>query len=296
MGECGKVYLGIRPDLDETRIRGKGTPADTQVGIFNGYVMPSWKDDDEELFFLICVPNRWDEESDILVHMKWATGGNENGNLVYWEMAWDHSSPNVVEAVPAGAVTQMLASRTVDSTLTYAHYMEYFIIDYDETPADSIVHEDTLALRLRHLPDQLANDPIAFEVAVLFARGDLLGHPDDILTTDDAENYITEEDMEEVGIQFGVFNGILADWAAYFLIWFGLLFVLGLSALAFWRFNAVMFMLVAGASLLLGFCWYDAFTTNLGLTLGLMAVAYSLVCLGFALRCIFWSNKEINEE
>lgn len=74
------------------------------------------------------------------------------------------------------------------------------------------------------------------------------------------------------------------------------LLALGLfSLLAFWRSNALLFMLTAGIALMLGLYWYDAYTTNLGLTMGLMLIAYSLVCLGLAFRYIFW-REDISEE
>jgi len=59
------------------------------------------------------------------------------------------------------------------------------------------------------------------------------------------------------------------------------------SALGFWRFNSLMFMLAAGASLMAGFYWYDVFTNDAGLGISLMIWAYSTICLGFAFMCIF---------
>lgn len=71
--------------------------------------------------------------------------------------------------------------------------------------------------------------------------------------------------------------------------------VIFFSWLAFWKYNALLFMLAAGSSVMTGFYWYDTYTTNLGLAIGILLVAYSLVCLGFALQCIFWKGKR-NEE
>ena len=68
------------------------------------------------------------------------------------------------------------------------------------------------------------------------------------------------------------------------------------SILAFWRFNALMFILVGGVSIFLGLYWYDAFDNNLGLAIGILLVAYALVCLGFAFRCIFWRDRLREEE
>ncbi len=64
--------------------------------------------------------------------------------------------------------------------------------------------------------------------------------------------------------------------------------VIFLSMVAFWRPNAVLFMLAAGASLITGFSWYDTYMTNAGLTISLMLIGYSFACLGFAFRCLFW--------
>ena len=63
------------------------------------------------------------------------------------------------------------------------------------------------------------------------------------------------------------------------------------SALGFWRPNPLSFMLAAGSSLMLGLYWYDVYTNNLGLTIGLMLIVYSLVCAGFAFKCIFWRER-----
>ena len=63
------------------------------------------------------------------------------------------------------------------------------------------------------------------------------------------------------------------------------------SLLAFWRYNALLFMLAAGGSVMTGFYWRDTYTTNLGLAIGILLVVYGIVCLGFALPCIFWRKQ-----
>ena len=59
------------------------------------------------------------------------------------------------------------------------------------------------------------------------------------------------------------------------------------SLLAFWKLNALLFMVAAGASLMTGFYWYDTYTNYLGLSIGLMLLAYSIVCLILAIGCLF---------
>ena len=71
------------------------------------------------------------------------------------------------------------------------------------------------------------------------------------------------------------------------------------SLLAFWKKNrfvtALMFMLAAGTSMIVGLQWYDVYTTNTGLTIGLMLIGYSFTCMAFAFRCLFWTER-ISEE
>lgn len=71
--------------------------------------------------------------------------------------------------------------------------------------------------------------------------------------------------------------------------------VIFFSVLAFWKYNALLFMITAGASVMTGLYWRDTYTTNIGLAIGTLLVAYSLVCLGFALQCIFWKGKTREE-
>ena len=66
------------------------------------------------------------------------------------------------------------------------------------------------------------------------------------------------------------------------------------STMAFWSRNALLFMLAGGASFALGAQWYDTYTNIYGLTISLLFIAYSLVCLGFAFRIMFFYYKKRN--
>ena len=59
------------------------------------------------------------------------------------------------------------------------------------------------------------------------------------------------------------------------------------SVLAFWKPNALLFMLTGTVSMFIGFFYYDVFVTPIGLAIGMMMIAYGLVAYGFAFRCIF---------
>lgn len=63
------------------------------------------------------------------------------------------------------------------------------------------------------------------------------------------------------------------------------------SVLSFWHLNAVLFLLTAGISVMLGLSWYNNFETSPGLTIALVLVAYGVVCICYAFRCLFIKHE-----
>ena len=54
-----------------------------------------------------------------------------------------------------------------------------------------------------------------------------------------------------------------------------------------WK-NTAAFMISAGASLMAGLYWFDVYTTDVGLSISLMMIAYAFLCLALAFKHIFW--------
>lgn len=187
-GEEGKVYLEFRPDLDETRIRGNmGIPTGVRIGepgegLFTGYSLPIWNADDEELYFIHCVPDRWDGESHIILHIKTAlANANEAGNSYQIQAEWEHVTPNV-EEVPITLNTTTF-TRTVESNTQFEFYQDYFIVLYNADVGDDILVDDEIAIRLRRINaggqlKELDGELIILHWGILYARGDVLGDPD----------------------------------------------------------------------------------------------------------------------
>jgi len=188
-GEEGKVYLEFRPDLDETRIRGNvGIPTGVRIGepgegLFTGYSLPIWNSNDEELYFMHCVPDRWDGESHIIIHIVTAlANANEAGNSYQLEMEWEHVTPDV-EEVPVTLNTTTF-TRNIESNTQFECYKDYFLVLYNADVGDDILADDEIAIRLRRLSvlgvglKELDGELIILHWGILFARGDLLGDPD----------------------------------------------------------------------------------------------------------------------
>ena len=179
--EAGKVYLELRPDLDETLIRGQaGIPTDAAVGEFNGYSLPV-VGADEELHFIVCVPDRWDGESDILIHIDSCLSlGNQADRSNRWQLEWEHFTPN--EDIVPGTNNVVLLERYFYSNDQYQSYQDWMVIDYDIDVGDAIYADDLIGFTIRRVTTAPkgtdADEIIVFAIDVLFKRGDLLGDPE----------------------------------------------------------------------------------------------------------------------
>ena len=58
----------------------------------------------------------------------------------------------------------------------------------------------------------------------------------------------------------------------------------------------VLFMLTAGASIMLGLYWFDVYTTDVGLGISLMIILYSFMCLGAAHITLLRPSNNVKED
>lgn len=164
-------YLELRPDLDHTRVTGTGKPTEVFRGIFSGFSLPIYAADNEELFLNMCVPDRWDGETDILVHVDCyidTANVNKKFNL---QLDWEHFTP-VTDIVPA---TSNTVTDEIDTGAgaQYQSYRAEFTIDYDIDVGDAIVADDNIALRLIRIAataDEIAGEIVIEHVGVIFQR------------------------------------------------------------------------------------------------------------------------------
>lgn len=163
-----KRWLAVRPDLDYTVITAQGKPAQVVIGVFHGYSMPIWNDaanSDEQLFFNLNVPGRWDEASDIIVHLLVALSGAEDVNDNFnFQLSWEHLTEG--DVVPATShdveVEQaVLAARNAQ----YSTYELQFTLDYDVDDPDDVADHDDLSMRLRRI--DATNPDVTNEIIVL---------------------------------------------------------------------------------------------------------------------------------
>ena len=176
---CHDVYLELRPDLDYTSITAHGTPVQVIRGIFQGYELPIYADDFEELFFEICVPDRWNGTTDIGCHVDGYIDGafpNKNFEL---QLEWEYYSPApplaTGELVPDTNYTENVVTFTDAWGAPFRSYHVEFTIDYNEDAGDPILPNDILAFRLIRVVNagDMACDYVVTHLGVIFERDKL---------------------------------------------------------------------------------------------------------------------------
>jgi len=160
-------YLALRPEINVDEIRKQTVPTQVQIGVFFGYSMPIYAADNEELFLRQVVPARWDEASDIIVHVLTAISQAEDvGDYFKFQMSWNNvADDSDIVPVATHDVTAeqiILAGRAAQ----YNVYELTFTVDYDiDGVGNEVQAHDLLAYRLRRVD---ATDPdVTGEIIVL---------------------------------------------------------------------------------------------------------------------------------
>ena len=158
-----KRELTLRADLDYTTVTAQGKPTQANIGIFHGYSMPIYNNDNEELFFNENVPGRWDGASDITFHVMVALASAEDVDDTFkFQFSWNQTGET--DVVSAGAYDTTDEITVVDGT-QYATYMLEFTVDYDIDAGDVMITHDDIAGRLRRVAS--AGTEIDGEIIVL---------------------------------------------------------------------------------------------------------------------------------
>lgn len=117
-------------------------------------------------------------------------------------------------------------------------------------------------------------------------------------STETSQASIGGEGMEELAEGLLEINTPLGSMAAIF---GGLVYIIPLivlSSLAFWKENAVLFLLVSGVAMMTGLYSPDILgglnnSSPLGISIGLMLIGFSLLCCGWAFRLMFWRGAKV---
>lgn len=169
MIDDGLVYIELRPDLDWATTIATGKPTYIKRGAFSGFSFPLYAAD-EELFFTVCVPGRYDEASDIIMHTDvWLSAAEDTKNFNL-QLGWKHYTPG--EVVPATFNDVPVETATGATAPQFNSYRVSHTIDYDLDPAP-IIADDIIGLRLRRIDasgNEIGGEVVATHAGVNFRR------------------------------------------------------------------------------------------------------------------------------
>jgi len=154
-------YLTSSFSMDVVRIIAAGKPTRVTRGLFMGFSLPIYNDDNEELFACLCVPMRWDGASDFTVYVGgWLDTANTDKKFKL-QVSWEHWTAGDVLPVTTHDV------EVETDTGTAAQYKSFkipFTLDYDVNSPDSVEVGDAIAIRIRRIA--ASSDEISGEFVV----------------------------------------------------------------------------------------------------------------------------------
>jgi len=166
------VLLELQPDLDFVTVQALGKPTWVTQGIFGGFSLPIYGADNEELFFTICVPDRWDGTNSLLGHVHcWISQAEDSKNFKL-QLTWEYFV--LGSAVPATSTDVEVETATGAS----APQFKSFEVDFPLVPG-SLTVNNSLGLRLRRIAaseNEIGGEVVISHLGVLFPRN-ILGAP-----------------------------------------------------------------------------------------------------------------------
>jgi hypothetical protein len=159
-----KRSLTLRPFLEFSILKQTTKPTGVAIGIFNAYSMPIYNSDNEELFFRMRVPYRWDGVTNPCFKMIVALSDAEDvGDKFQFQYGWNHVSVAGVIPVDSNDVPTETTIIT-DHAAQYSTYSISFEMDLDVSDPH-MASRDNLVGRIRRIA--ASGSEVANEILVL---------------------------------------------------------------------------------------------------------------------------------
>jgi len=160
------TQIELRPGLDVAPAISHTKPTWVQRGVFGGWSHPVYNDDNEELFFNLCTPQRWTEDTDIIIHVHCYLPSANDAKNFNLSIAWEHCNANENDTVPDTSNVVFTEMTTGDDE-AYTSYALSFTIDYDIDDPNVLIPDENIGFRLYRTA--ASADEIAGEVVILHA-------------------------------------------------------------------------------------------------------------------------------
>lgn len=148
----------------------------TYGGVVTGYSLPVYDSDNEELFFMECVPNRWNRASNPRIHVHCYLPSANSGKNFNLSIDWSHFDPDSNDIIPSTTHTIYNQTATTGSD-TYTSYEMEFAIDYDIDTPNLITADDDIHFRIYRTDateNEISGEVVITHVGIIWQR-DRLG-------------------------------------------------------------------------------------------------------------------------
>lgn len=141
----GKFWYTIKIEPDAERVRQYTVPTQVILGAHKAYSLPIYQADNEELYYSIRVPNRWDgTTAPIIIFGGWIVTAQDPTKNFKLQASWNNFS---IGDVVSDALTDI---ETQTATGVAAQY-KTFVSMHTVADASGITSGDNLAIRLRRI-------------------------------------------------------------------------------------------------------------------------------------------------
>ena len=169
-----KSWIEFRPELDFDIVKKNAVPLSYERGIFTGFELPIYNNDNQELIFEICIPNRWDGTSTVHIHLNvFLIDAQDDGDAFRLQIDYNHYDGGV-DIVPNISTSIELETPTGTSAVFQSYYVHFDI------PVGDMLVNDILAFRLRRIAatgeTEITNNIVFNHAGVIFLC-DKYGNP-----------------------------------------------------------------------------------------------------------------------
>ena len=172
MSGSGLCVMELRPTLVTTEVSGQSNvPTTVTRGVVPGISLPIWNSNSEQLFFDICVPDRWDETSDIDIHIYCYLSAIQptSARAFKLQVDWEHYAPTSV--APDTSNTIAVETELDVDTAAYTGFKVIFTganaINYDvDGGGNEVAADENLCMRLRRIDKTGGNNEIDGEIII----------------------------------------------------------------------------------------------------------------------------------
>ena len=166
-------YIRIRPTLDQGRIQGVLKPTRAGLGVFTGYSLPIYNDDDEELYYRTITPARYNGTDNPTAKLYvYLSGAEDVGDTFKFQLGY-----NIIDCdgtiVPSEVLT---TDKEITITTGHSAQNSIYCVDMPITAAGAV--DQVAAGRIRRIASsgtEVTNEIVAMYFEIQYPVNKIFG-------------------------------------------------------------------------------------------------------------------------